>query len=186
MWVARFARLRQIPGMSEQSKNTKRRLRAQLGPLGLSLILALAVVPPARADSADALQAALGAVAQQDWSAAAARVTPGSVAGDIVEWHRLRAGEGRLGEYEAFLARRPDWPGLPLLKEKGEEAVARSTDPARVLAYFGTDLPETAQGALAAIKALRATGREAEAEAEAEVMARRIPTSPRIQPNGQV
>ena len=153
--------------MSEQSKNTKRRLRAQLGPLGLSLILALAVVPPARADSADALQAALGAVAQQDWSAAAARVTPGSVAGDIVEWHRLRAGEGRLGDYEAFLARRPDWPGLPLLKEKGEEAVARSTDPARVLAYFGTDLPETAQGALAAIKALRATGREAEAEAEA-------------------
>jgi soluble lytic murein transglycosylase len=167
MWVARFARLRQIPSMSEQSKNTKRRLRAQLGPLGLSLILALAVVPPAQADSSANLKAALAAVAQADWATASAALPAGSVAGDIVEWHRLRAGEGRLSEYEAFLARRPDWPGLPLLKEKGEEAVARSTDPARVLAYFGTGMAETAQGALATIKALRATGRAAEAEAEA-------------------
>ena len=153
--------------MSEQSKNTKRRLRAQLGPLALSIILALAVVPPAQADSSASLKAALAAVAQGDWGTASAALPAGSVAGDIVEWHRLRAGEGRLGEYEAFLARRPDWPGLPMLKEKGEEAVARSTDPARVLAYFGTGMAETAQGALATIKALRATGREAEAEAEA-------------------
>lgn len=167
MWVARFTRLRQIPSMSEQSKNTKRRLRAQLGPLGLSLILALAVVPPAQADTSASLKAALAAVAQGDWATASATLPAGSVAGDIVEWHRLRAGEGRLGDYEAFLARRPDWPGLPMLKEKGEEAVARSTDPARVLAYFGTDLPETAQGALATIKALRAIGRGPEAEAEA-------------------
>jgi soluble lytic murein transglycosylase len=53
------------------------------------------------------------------------------------------------------------------LKEKGEEAVARSTDPQRVLAYFGGGLPETAEGSLAMIKALRALGRGAEAEAEA-------------------
>ena len=167
MWVARPCRLRQILSMSEQNKNAKRRLRAQLGPLALSMILALAVVPPAQADTASSLKTALAAVAQQDWAGASAALTPGSVAGDIVEWHRLRAGEGRLGDYESFLARRPDWPGLPLLKEKGEEAVARSTDPARVLAYFGTDLAETAKGALSTINALRATGREAEAEAEA-------------------
>lgn len=167
MWVARPCRLRQILSMSEQNKNAKRRLRAQLGPLALSMILALAVVPPAQADTASSLKTALAAVAQQDWAGASAALTPGSVAGDIVEWHRLRAGEGRLGDYESFLARRPDWPGLPLLKEKGEEAVARSTDPARVLAYFGTDLAETAKGALSTINALRASGREAEAEAEA-------------------
>jgi len=153
--------------MSEQNRTMTRRLRAHLGPLALSAILALAVVPPAHADTAASLQSALAAVARQDWAKASATLPPGSVAGDIVEWHRLRAGQGRLGDYEAFLARRPDWPGLPLMKEMGEEAVARSTDPARVLAYFGTGMAETAKGALSTIKALRATGRMAEAEAEA-------------------
>lgn len=153
--------------MSSNKKTIKHRLGAQLGPIGLMALLALSPLAPAQAGTSDDLRRALSAVAAQDWAAAQSRLPPGDVAGDIVEWHRLRAGEGRLGDYEAFLARRPDWPGLPLLKEKGEEAVARSTDPARVLAYFGSGLPETAQGALAAIKALQASGRSAEAEAEA-------------------
>lgn len=133
------------------------------------LALHLAVAPlPALADAADALATALSRAAAGDWPSAAAAAQPaGSVGADIIEWHRLRAGDGLLGDYEAFLARRPDWPGLALLKEAGEVAVARSTDPARVLNYFGTGLPETAQGSLAAIKALRAQGRDAEAEAEA-------------------
>lgn len=152
--------------MSSKNKNTTR-FRAHLGPFGLSLILALALVPPAQAGTSDSLRSALAAVASQDWVTAGSALPAGTVAGDIIEWHRLRAGEGRLGDYEAFLSRRPDWPGLPLLKEKGEEAVARSTDPARVLAFFGNDMPETAKGSLAEIKALHATGREAEAEAEA-------------------
>ena len=123
---------------------------------------------PVQADAPSALRAALDAVTAQDWrGATAAAQGAGEVGADIIEWHRLRAGEGRLGDYEAFLARRPDWPGLPLLREKGETAVARSTDPARILAYFGTGLPETAEGSLALIGALRALGRMAEAEAEA-------------------
>ena len=44
--------------------------------------------------------------------------------------------------------------------------------------------PPTSAGAAPAAQQPPAT--EIEAEAEAEVMARRIPTSPRIQPNGQV
>lgn len=122
----------------------------------------------AAADAAGAMRAAQSAVAQQDWAgAAAAAQGAGEIGADVVEWQRLRASGGLLGEYEAFLARRPDWPGMPLLKEKGEEAVARSTDPARVIAYFGADLPETAKGSLALIAALRATGRAADAENEA-------------------
>ncbi len=132
----------------------------------LFLALTLALSAPALADSADDLRAALRYVAAEDWSSAAATVS-GDIARDIVEWHRLRAGEGRLGEYEAFLARRPDWPGLALLRAEGEVAVARSTDPARVVAWFGTDKPKTATGALALIRALTAQGRTEEAEAEA-------------------
>ena len=117
---------------------------------------------------ADALRAGLDRAAAGDWAGAvAAAQGGGQIAADIIEWQRLRAGEGRLGEYEAFLARRADWPGMPLLKERGEEAVARSTDPNRVLAYFGNGKPETAEGSLALIKALRALGRADVAEAEA-------------------
>ena len=150
--------------MIEQQTNTR---SVPFARIILSIHLALAPLP-ALADAADALASALGRAAAGDWASAVSAAQPaGSVGADIIEWHRLRSGEGRLGDYEAFLARRPDWPGLPLLKEKGEEAVARSTDPARVLAYFGTDLPETAAGSLAMIAALRAQGRTAEAEAEA-------------------
>ena len=132
----------------------------------LLLIAALLQATHTRADEVQAMRTALDLASGKDWDGALA-VAPISVGRDVIDWQRLRAGEGRLGDYEAFLARRPDWPGLPLLKEKGEEAVARSTDPARVIAYFGTDLPETGTGAVALVAALQATGRVAEAETEA-------------------
>lgn len=126
----------------------------------------------ATADTASetaAFHAALVAAQAQDWPAAATAVkVAGPVATDVIEWQRLRASVGTLSDYEAFLARRPDWPGLPLLKEKGEVAVARSTDPARVIAFFGADLPRTGIGSVALVKALLATGRMADAENEAQ------------------
>jgi len=137
------------------------RYTSLLRPLALLLVLSM----PARADQAQALATALQAAAGKDWGAAQA-VTSG-VGGDVVEWLRLRDGGGKLGEYEAFLARHADWPGLALVRQKGEVAVARSTDPARIIAYFGAGKPQTGLGALTLIKALAAAGRGAEAEAEA-------------------
>lgn len=143
----------------------------RLAPLVLILGLAVAgLTAPhgARADEADALRGALQRVAQRDWAAAAtAAQGAGSVGQAVVEWHRLRAGQGLLGDYEQFLARYPDWPGMPLLREKGEAAVARSTTPARVLGYFDGAEPQTAAGAIANVRALAGAGRGAEAEAEA-------------------
>ena len=122
---------------------------------------------PARADQAGALASALTASAAGDWPGAlAAAQGAGEIGGDIILWQYLRAGEGRLGEYESFLARRPDWPGLPLLREKGEAAVAREGDTARVLAYFGADLPRSGIGSLAMARALLAAGRNDAARAE--------------------
>ncbi|HEX9859049.1 MAG TPA: lytic transglycosylase domain-containing protein, partial [Paracoccaceae bacterium] len=143
----------------------------------LTLVLALAALPSlARADAASALAAAQARVAAQDWPAAqSAAQGAGAVAADIVEWQRLRAGEGLLGDYEAFLARRPDWPGLPFLRQKGETAVARSSTPARVIGYFGAAKPATGGGALALVQALQAAGRGAEAEAEALRAWRELP-----------
>ncbi len=142
--------------------NTLSRIAALILPLLLG-------AQPGHADEAGALKAALALAAAKDWpGAAAAAQGAGTIGADIIEWQRLRVGgEGRLGDYESFLARRADWPGLQLLKEKGEEAVARSTEPARVIGYFGTAKPRTATGAIALIKALMAAGRPGDAEAEA-------------------
>ncbi len=122
----------------------------------------------ARADEAGALAVALKAAETKDWTEAlTAAQGAGAVGGDIILWQWLRDSQGKLGDYESFLARRPDWPGLPLLKEKGEVAVARSTDPARVVAYFGSDVPKTGLGSVALVRALLALGRQSDAEAEA-------------------
>lgn len=135
----------------------------------LALFIALAC--PAMADpTEEALRAGLNAAGAKDWPAAAAAVAGvGGVAADLIEWQRLRDGdkEIKLGDYEAFLARRPDWPGLRLVREKGEVAVARSTDPDRVIAYFKGYQPRTGGGAVALVGALQAAGRPGEAEAEA-------------------
>ena len=120
----------------------------------------------ARADDVSDLRAALQRTAVQDW-AGAAGVAGSPLARDLVEWLRLRSGDGKLGDYEQFIARRADWPGLALLHEKGEEAVARSTDPNRVLAYFGDQRPHAPSGSLALVKAYLALGRPADAETEA-------------------
>ncbi|MGL4235612.1 lytic transglycosylase domain-containing protein [Tabrizicola sp.] len=133
----------------------------------LAFLLAMSLqAAPLQADTTQAMRTALELSAGGDFDGALA-VAPSGVGRDVIEWQRLRAGEGRLGEYEAFLERRPDWPGLALLREKGEEAVARSDDPARVIAWFKGGLPETGEGALAYVRALIAEGRAAEAETEA-------------------
>jgi soluble lytic murein transglycosylase len=132
----------------------------------LALLTSLALTPALAYDAKEisALRDAQGLANQQDWAEASARAQgAGAVGADVIEWQRLRAGEGLLGEYEAFLARRPDWPGLPYLKAAGEVAVARSNDPDRVLQYFGGEAPAKAAGILALTAALEATGRHAEA-----------------------
>jgi len=139
-------------------------IRRFLFPLMALLLLAL----PARADEAAALRSALDAAAAGDWEGAALEArTAGPVGADIVEWLRLRAGEGRLGDYETFLARHADWPGLALLHQKGEKAAARDTVPERVIGYFAADRASTPEGAVALIAALRSAGRPEDAAAEA-------------------
>jgi soluble lytic murein transglycosylase len=160
------ADLPRTPALTGTLVEAAQRLRHTGRMKALILALSLSLATPLWADDAANLRSALRLIAAQDWPAAQAAAT-GQIAQDIVAWHQLRAGEGRLGDYEAFLARRATWPGLPLMHEKGEVAVARSTDPARVIAYFAGQPPETATGALALIRAHLAQGQQAEAEAEA-------------------
>jgi len=130
------------------------------------VLLGLGHATPARADAASDLRAALTLAGSRDWDRALA-TAPAGVARDVIEWQRLRAGDGLLGEYEAFLMRRPDWPGLAWLHQKGEGAVARSSTPDRVVGYFKADKPSTAAGSIALVKAFAALGNADAAGAEA-------------------
>ena len=132
----------------------------------LAVLTGLALSPAFAYDANEisALRDAQTLANQQDWAEATARAQgAGAVGADVIEWQRLRAGEGLLGDYEAFLARRPDWPGLPYLKAAGEVAVSRSTDQDRILQYFGGQAPAKAAGVLALTAALEAKGRHADA-----------------------
>ena len=143
---------------------------ARFIPIFRSLVLISSLIGcgPVLADEAASLRSALALGAAGNWPAAQLAATDaGAIGADIIEWQRLRAAMGMLGDYEAFLARRPDWPGLALLKEKGEVAVARSSDAARVIAYFGADQPGTGLGAVSLVRALLQSGQRDAAETEA-------------------
>ncbi len=143
----------------------------------LALLLALMIAPamPAMADAPARLAAAMQDARDGKWDEAAAKVArDGRVARDIIEWHRLRAGLGSYGEVSAFLARRPDWPGLAWLRRKSEAAVV-AAGTARTLAFFASDPPRTPEGVLGYAAALIGKGRTGDAEASLVVAWRTMP-----------
>ncbi len=136
-------------------------------PLCLAAVVAAFALGPVRADDADAFRRAMILAQGQDWDPAQALGRQsGPVAGDVIEWMRLRDGQGSFGEYEDFLARRADWPGIGLLRKAGEAKIGDAGDPSRVIAYFASEPPQTGTGSLAYITALSATGRQDSAGGE--------------------
>ena len=113
----------------------------------------------AAADDSAAFRRALILAEGKDWPDAQGLARQsGPVAAAVVDWLRLRDGEGTLLEYEDFLAAHGDWPGLPLLRKAGEEFLIDAGDPARAIAYFDGEDPQTGTGSLALVAALLASG----------------------------
>ncbi|MDH5798639.1 MAG: lytic transglycosylase domain-containing protein, partial [Paracoccaceae bacterium] len=131
--------------------------------LGAVVAIFLFYVPAvAQAGFSEAMWSVFGS----EWDAAREQVADSDEAAqDVIEWYRLRAGVGSFSEYNAFLHRRSDWPGLPLLKEMGEAAIPAEADAFTVIEYFGQDAPQTGQGALRLAQALRTSGETARADA---------------------
>ncbi len=131
------------------------------------LILAafLLAISPVRAQSPqeDGTQfaAAIEAVVESNWALAtrrAARVSD-PIALEIIDWYRLRAGDGSFAEYELFLTENADWPSLAKIARKGEAVMPRTLSDRRVRAYFSARAPQTGQGVLRYAAALpRAEG----------------------------
>ncbi|WP_108485278.1 lytic transglycosylase domain-containing protein [Oceaniglobus ichthyenteri] len=121
-------------------------------------------VSPVSHGMAQAL-AAIAVGSYTDAFAAADRAGP--VARDIVEWHRLRAGQGTFDEALAFLNRNGDWPGLAYLKRKQEENLPLDARAPDVIAFFADTHPVTGRGVVALVNAFRAIGADGDAQAQA-------------------
>ena len=133
-------------------------------PFALALLLPVT----ARADDPVGFSAALAAADRRDWPVAVAEARKaGPLAAAVIDWERLRDGKGAFGEYVDFLARYPDWPGLPLLRKQGESSIAADTSADAVIDYFRTLRPQTGMGSLALIGAYQARGQGQAAEEEA-------------------
>jgi len=130
-----------------------------------ALVFALSPLPALA--NAQALGLALDALAQGDatLAAEAAGRIDDPVALDVVRWTELRAGDGEFGEYQEFLAGNPDWPGLDLLRRRGEGNIPESARAPEVIAYFADTAPQTGTGALRLAAARAATGDSTGADA---------------------
>ncbi|SMG24145.1 soluble lytic murein transglycosylase [Paracoccus sp. J56] len=130
--------------------------------VGFALAFALSLALPARAEDAQRLSRALGAAAMRDWSAATAEAeASGPVARDLILWQRLRAGQGTWAEYRDFAARNRDWPGMALFWKRGDALLRADLPPDEVIGWFGTRHPDTLNGAMALIAALKKTDPQA-------------------------
>lgn len=131
-----------------------------LGPI-LALTLAFGVAP-ADAEDAAAIARALAASGARDWQNARthARMS-GPMAESLIEWQRLRAGQGSWGDYLAFAREHRTWPGMALLYRRGDALLRSDLPPAEVIDWFGPRRPDTLNGALALIAALKTSAPDA-------------------------
>lgn len=86
----------------------------------------------------------------------------------LVNWYRLRAGYGQLGEYKTFLAENPGWPDRAILNQRFEELVfSAGGSAASIQAHFEDAEPRNGIGQAALASADLALGNTENAKARA-------------------
>ncbi|WP_196216792.1 lytic transglycosylase domain-containing protein [Paracoccus shanxieyensis] len=131
-----------------------------------ALLLAFGL-KPAMAEDAGALARALDLSARRDWVGAQAQAAQsGPIAQDLIQWQRLRAGQGSFPDYAAFALAHRDWPGMALLYRRGDATLNPDLPPGQIVAWFGDRQPDTLNGAQSLITALSKLDPE---EAQAEI-----------------
>lgn len=124
----------------------------------LVLFILFATQAPAQTPNSAALTEAFQLGAQGDWTGAVGLVGQDVLGRDLIKWTRLREGKGTFAEYIAFVAARPDWPGLDRLRARGEDAIEKGADPDVVIGFFADQPPQTGPGALRLAEAWFAKG----------------------------
>jgi soluble lytic murein transglycosylase len=124
--------------------------------LTLGLMAALPFAAPAGADTRGAMALALAAADTRDWVTArdAARQS-GPIAEALVGWQALRAGYGDFDAYLEFIRHHGDWPGLALLRERGEAKLPANLAPEDLRLWLGDALPQSLQAETAYLASLK-------------------------------
>ncbi len=110
--------------------------------------------PPSRAAGLTALALDMGQ--RGDWDAARASLRTADVppeATHLLDWFRLRAGEGTLAEFDAWLTDMAHWP-LPVTIQRAAEALLEDAPAAEVRRFYADRTPQSAAGAMALLQAL--------------------------------
>lgn len=119
-------------------------------------------------DNGDRMSAVLSAIKAEDWARAGhmANEISDPMALELVEWFRLRSGDGTWLEYTDFLRRNPDWPGLQRMRRMGEANMPEGLRSASVRMFFKEQPPQRGRGALRLAQAYQAIGRMGQARDE--------------------
>ena len=130
----------------------------------ISLLLGLSTSLLAQDAAKRPLQKAFEAMRSGYWyEAKQLAKADGQVATDIILWHEFRSGRGNPTELKEFLQRNQDWPGLPYLREKGEQVFFESGR-GDILGWFDENPPQSETAALIYADALLETGNKNKAE----------------------
>ncbi|SIO32760.1 lytic transglycosylase domain-containing protein [Vannielia litorea] len=122
--------------------------------------------PPARPKQATAFTLMMRALERGDWEQAAfSAALEGPAMERYAHWAKLRGGGGSFDDYVAFTADHADWPSMSYIHDRGEASIGRGEDPDKVVAYFGSKVPETALGVLHLVEAHVARGEDGDAAA---------------------
>lgn len=112
------------------------------------------------------LASAFLAMKRGDWERASQlAMRDGPAAATLIEWYRLRAGNGTAGEVLSFLETYGHWPDLKLLRMRSEKPLS-SLPRDQLIAVFREEPPQTGRGALLFAEALIQAGEHGEAQAE--------------------
>ena len=76
----------------------------------------------------------------------------------LIDWLRLRASDGEFHEFHEFLNLNPDWPGLALLKSKGEYKLSKDISTTDTIKYFENTFPSSGKGSLMLANSLSIIG----------------------------
>ncbi|RMC37537.1 lytic transglycosylase domain-containing protein [Paracoccus alkanivorans] len=111
--------------------------------LAVALLITMPLSAP-RAEDAGAMALALAAADVRDWvTARDAAAASGPMAEALVGWQALRAGYGEFGNYLEFIRKNPDWPGLDLIRGKGDAKLSTDLPAEDIRDWFGDRLPDS-------------------------------------------
>ena len=65
---------------------------------------------------------------------------------DLMDWLRLRAGDGNFSDYLHFIESKKHWPGMPYLSKQAEKKITLDEDPKLIIDFFKNNFPTTGHG----------------------------------------